>query len=85
MELIILCYIFHRWDRYSSQMSEPRYLEKDKYYYFEVVGNQYGGAWELGLGVKLHDSTYSGGRYDTDRERQRISIYSNIVREEHVS
>ena len=74
----------YRWDYYQFQLSAPVYLEKEQPYYFEVLGNQYSYRWEVGLGVKLHDSTLSGGRYNADREQQKISITSSIAREEQV-
>ena len=66
-------------------MSEPIYLEEDKPYLFKMYSNQYNGPSEIGLGVKVHSSSLSGGIYDAENERQSITITSSIVREEHVS
>ena len=55
-----------------------------QHYYFEALSNQGGGPWDVGLGVKLHDSTLSGGLYDSDFELQRIEISSTIIQEQHV-
>lgn len=57
------------------------FLEAGKPYYFEYVSNNYGGAWDAGIGVKLHDSTLTGGLYDSDYEQQRIAITSATLKE----
>ena len=74
-----------RWDLFTSQFSEPVYLEEGRPYYFELISNQFPGPWDIGLGVKLHDSTLTGGQYDSDYEEQRIAISSTVVQEQHVS
>ena len=78
----IVCY--SRWNRFAAQFSEPIYLEAGQPYYFEVLSNNHGFPWDVGLGVKLHNSTLSGGLYESDREMQRVAITSSIVKEQHV-
>ncbi len=60
-------------------------MEKDKSYYFEVLGNNVRGPWEIGLAAKLHDSSLHGGEYIVDTEQQRIDVTSQRIEEEHVS
>ena len=84
MNIYILYCLHRRWDRFTSQTAEPVQLEKDVPYYLEVLVNQYGGPWEIGLAVKLHDSTLSSGDYDADKERQIIDVTSEVIQEEHV-
>lgn len=73
-----------RWNVRSSQYSQPVYLEAGEHYYFEAWSNQGYGPWDIGLGVKLHNSTISGGLYESDFEEQRLQISSTTIQEEHV-
>ena len=82
---LILIITSCRWDFFLEQFSEPIYLEAGEYYYFQVVSNQFGGPWDLGLGAKLHCLNETTYPYQGDKERQRINISSTIVREKIVS
>ena len=78
----VLCY--SRWNLLARQFSQPIFLEEGVPYYFEVVSNNYAGDWDIGLAVKLHNSTHSGGLYENDLERQRVTITSSTAKEQHV-
>ena len=75
----------YRWDYYPEQFSDPIYLEAGQYYFFQIVANQGGGPWDLGLAAKLHCLNETSYPYQGDREKQRINITSTVVREKIVS
>ena len=76
---------FNRWDYFPEQFSDPVYLEAGKYYYFQVVANQYTGPWNVGLAAKVHSLNHTSYPYQGDKEKQRINITSTTVREKIVS
>ena len=61
------------------------YLEAGKYYFFQVVANQFPGPWNVGLAAKIHSLNHTSYPYQGDKERQRINITSTVVREKIVS
>ena len=74
------------WTYFPQQTAqEPVYLEKGKYYYFEMISNQGWGPWYIGLAAKVHSLDHTSYPYQGDREKQKISITSDIVREKIVS
>lgn len=80
--------IFHTgfsWDRYEFQFSEPIYLTAGELYYIEYLQNEYGGIWDYGIGVKIHNLTMTRHPYIADMEVQRIEISSTVTQEQHVS
>ena len=82
---ILYHYHCYRWDFFPQQFSDPVYLEAGKYYYFEVISNQGGGPWDIGLAAKIHSLNHTAYPYQGDKEQQRIEIRSNVVRENIVS
>jgi len=45
----------------------------------EILASQY-----ASLGVKLHNSELHGGEYDSDQERQKITVSSDLLHEKQV-
>ena len=73
------------WNFFPEQFSKSFYLEAGQYYYFEMVSNQGGGPWDIGLAAKVHSLNHTSYPYQGDKERQRINITSSAVQEKIVS
>ena len=75
----------YRWDYFDSQLSSPISLKAGESYYIEAI--QYNGysVWSMGVGVKLHNLTWTDDFAFADHEQQIIQISSNVVKETQVS
>lgn len=72
------------WNYYSSQLSEPINLVGGQAYYLEALQTQGGGPWQIGLGAKIHNLTWTDDYALADHEEQRIRIRSSAFKETQV-
>jgi len=78
-------YTRRRWNYFPTQTAAPILLEAGKAYYMEAISNQGGGPWDLGISAKIHNLSFNTYPFNGDNEVQMISIFSVVVKEEHVS
>ena len=72
------------WNFFDTQLSTPMNLKAGESYYIEAIQNDGGGAWNIGVGVKLHNLTWTDDIALADHEQQVIQISSTVVEETQV-
>ncbi len=78
--------LFLRWNRTQSQLSSPVLLQESVSCKFTLLARvYYRPRYFLGVGAKLHALPHTSHPYVGDRELQKITISSTVVREKQVS
>ena len=65
-------------------MSSPIELKAGQAYYIEALQTQGGGPWNIGVGAKIHNLTWTDDIALADHEEQIIQITSTVIKETQV-
>lgn len=72
------------WAKFDTQASTPIELIGGKAYYIEGLQTQYVGGWHIGMGVKIHNLSWTSDRALADHEEQTVVLQSTINKEKQV-
>ena len=72
------------WNYFPTQMSSPIELKAGQAYYIEALHVEASGTWNIGVGTKIHNLTWTDDIAVADHEEQIIQITSTVIKETQV-
>lgn len=73
-----------QWAKYQTQLSQPMELVGGQAYYIEGLQAQADGPWHIGLGIKVHNLTWTSDYAIASHEEQTVKMYSSSLKETQV-